>query len=492
MNPGSPSDWDHPRRATQRIARNTIYLAGADVLGKVMAFLFFMLAARHLGVQKFGVFSFALAYTSMFSVFTDLGLGVISAREIARDRGAARLYVSNSLTIKLAVSAVLVAIAVVSVGLVSRDPVAVRTTRIVSPFILTSSVALYYGFVFQGFERMGYSALVRLLQAMVLVAGAWAIGRGSAMASRYAWLYLAAGCGSAIFAWLAVSIRFVSPGLRFDLGFWRRMLGDSLPVGFAAAFAMLYYWNGSAFLARMSGDTAVGLYNAPFRLVLGLSFAGAAYTQAVYPAMSRMHVKDPLRLREMSTRSVHYMIVAAVPLAVIGGALARPVILLLYGSSYLGSIPVLAVLVWWGAFMYLNQMVSQSLYSVDRPGVVTAQTAVGLGVNLVLNVALIPQLGALGAAISIAIAEAVGLTFLLARQARTAARVEGRRILSVLLRSLVASLPAALAGWLVARWAAVPALLVAAAVYVVFLFLLRGLRRRDLAALCLGLERYER
>ncbi|OYD16748.1 hypothetical protein CH330_01875, partial [candidate division WOR-3 bacterium JGI_Cruoil_03_51_56] len=207
---------DHPATAARRVAHNTIYLVVADIAGKLMTFIFFMVAARHLGVEKFGVFSFALAYISMFSVFADLGFGVLTAREIARDHSVARRYVSNALAIKLVAAFVLMAVVAISVNLLGYPPMTVKVTYICSLLILTSSVVLYYGFVFQGFERMVLSALTRMFQAVVLIAGVFLLSRGVAVVERYAWLRVGAGGGGAFFAWLLASVAFVRPGLSFN------------------------------------------------------------------------------------------------------------------------------------------------------------------------------------------------------------------------------------------------------------------------------------
>jgi O-antigen/teichoic acid export membrane protein len=88
------------------VARNTVFLAMSEVTSKLMMFVFHIIAARHLGVSGFGVLNTALAFVSMWVVLTDLGLGSLAAREIARDRRALRRYVPNVLSIKLIASVV--------------------------------------------------------------------------------------------------------------------------------------------------------------------------------------------------------------------------------------------------------------------------------------------------------------------------------------------------------------------------------------------------
>ncbi len=57
----------------QRIAKNTMVLLLSGIVSKALGFFYVMYTARYLGAEEFGVLSFALAFTGIFGVFTDLG-----------------------------------------------------------------------------------------------------------------------------------------------------------------------------------------------------------------------------------------------------------------------------------------------------------------------------------------------------------------------------------------------------------------------------------
>ena len=483
MNPAVREDRDHPARIVRRVARNALFLGIADVANKLMMFVFYLIAARHLGVEQFGVLSFALAFVMMLAVFTDLGLGAVTAREIARDRGVARRHVSNAISIKIVASLLVIALIVVSVRLLGYPSSTVRVVGICSLFVIESAFTLYFGFVFQGFERMEFTAISRVLQTLVLIVGAIMLSHGSASAERYALLYVGAGLVSAAFAWFALSIGFVKPGLSFDFGEWRRMLRLALPIGMAAAFVMFYYWNGSTLLSKFRGDAAVGIYSAPLRLVMGLGLVGWSFSGALYPVMSRLSITDPTRLSRLTELALKYMLILMLPIAVLGMVLARPSILLVFGSSYLPSVPVLRVLVWWIAAACLNSLLSSYFLSINRARVVTIQTGVALPVSIVANLVLIPGMGALGAAWAIVLAETGSLAYLIVRQLQTENRVHLVPLLGSVVRSGLALMPATVAAVLVARWSFVGAVAAALSVYVLVLLLVHGFSRDDLGVL---------
>jgi len=73
----------------QRIAKNAGVLITTKVISKVFTFFYVMYTARYLGAEGFGILSFAIAFTAIFGIFTDLGLHQLTVREVARDKSLA-------------------------------------------------------------------------------------------------------------------------------------------------------------------------------------------------------------------------------------------------------------------------------------------------------------------------------------------------------------------------------------------------------------------
>ena len=478
MNPASRSDRDNPVHATRRVAKNTAYLAFADIASKILGFVFYLLAARGLGVEEFGVLSFAVAFITMFAVLTDLGLGTVTAREIARDRTVARRFISNVLAMKLLASVVVILIVCALVNIIGYPATTIRVVYICSFYVIGNAVASYYCWVFQGFERMDFVAVIRIVQMAMLVVGAVLMMRRGAVVERYALLYAGAWLMSALLAG-ALAARLVSPGLAFVASEWRGLLRPSLPLGLTAMFTMFYYWNGTTLLSKFRGYEAVGVYSAAFRLAMGFAFAGLAFSGGVFPLFSRLFLNDPGRSTRALESALRYMMMLALPVAAFGALFAGPFIHLLYGGGYQGAAPLLRVLCWWGFFACLNSLLSNYFISADRPAAVTAQTGLALGVNLVLNLTLILVIGAVGAAVSIVAAEAVSLFFLAVLHLRSPAHVRVRPFLGNALRIVGALSVAVLGAVVVTRWGVAVGLSVGLMLYGLLLFAMGGIGKGD-------------
>jgi len=465
------------------VARNTAFLAIADVIAKSTTFVFMLVAARHLGADGFGTLSFGLAFVNMFVVLTDLGLGQLAVRDIARDPTIAGRLLGSALAIKLAATVVVVAAIISLVNVLGYSRPSVSAVCICSLVIVDSAFTLFYRSIFQAFERTAFAAIGRMIQTVILAAGLIVISHFPPSVEYYAWLFAVSSLVTAVFSWVVTSLFLVRPSLSFNLRRWGRLLSAASPVAVAALLIAVYYWNGATMLAKVRGDAAVGVYSAALRLVLGLSFLSSAFAGAMYPVMARVFATEQARLSDILGRSLRYVAVVGIPLGVLGTALAGPIVALLYGPEFALSASVLRVLVWWGALMYFNCMFGNYFLSVDRARVVALQAAVSLSVNVILNVVLIPLLGAMAAAISLVAAEFAGLALLVLLQMRSFARLRLPSVASSIGRVATAAVAAAPLAWFVARWHVLPGLAAGLSAYVVLLFLLRALTGTDVAVL---------
>ena len=472
------------------VLRNTFFLAVAETAGRVVSLVFFTLAARHLGVVRFGILSFSLAFVSMFSVLSDLGIGTLAIREIARDRSAAPDLVRRGISIRLLASTVVTLVVVAAAALLAYPVATVCVVAICSTTVVSGGVILFYASVLQGFEHNSYTALARAAQTAVMVAGALLLARQTAPAvAGYALVLAGASMIAAMAVSVVVWVKFVPLSLDFDFRRWLPMLRRAVPFGVTTILVAFYYWSGSTILSKMAGQKAVGEFGAAFRLVAGVGFLGASFSGAVYPVISRVFATEPSRWPATAGRALRLILNLAVPQAMLGFTLAGPVIGILYGRGYEGSVPVMMALAWWGACATLNSMLSSMLFATDRQRIVTVQAGISVAVSVVLNLALIPVLGALGAAIALSAAEAAGTAFLFVSCYKTSTSWRPAGVVPSIARAGVAAGAAAVAAMLCARWNPWVGIALALPAYATLLVLCGGVQPEDVETVRLALRR---
>jgi len=405
---------DKPDKSISRVGRNTFLLASSDIAVKFLVFLFFIISARHLGVNQFGVFSFAIGFVTLFIVITDLGINLLITREVARDYSLIKSQSSNIFSLKIILSLITIFI-VLGVIFISKYPLStVLVVSIIAVSVIFNAEWLFLNAIFQALEKMYLIALSRFLYGILLVVGVLLLVFLKVHIIGYSMLYL----GSIAVAFLVTYLIFYNKYSKIKLVFafqsWSKILKQSIPFGLTAIFVTFYYWSGLTFLSAIKGNDAVGLYNASFRIALALTFIPNAFSNAVFPLMSRCyseHQKDTLK--KILHQIFKYMFLLALPMAILLTIYSEKIITLFYGNEFGPSGKSLKMLAWWIFFIYLNNILSTSLFAVDAPQEVTKQSAIATVINLLLNIILIPKFSTIGLGIALVVAEMFSFFYLI-------------------------------------------------------------------------------
>lgn len=190
-----------------------------------------------------------------------------------------------------------------------------------------------------------------------------------------------------------------------------RHLGPALQVFILNLITSLYIQLNSVMLGFMSGDDAVGYYTAGTRIShIGLTLIGSLGTVLLPRCSHLLKIGDNEGFSKVICKSLNLTLAIALPLSFGLMMLGRPVTLIFCGDGYVEAIPVFILNAPVILFVSLtNLMGIQILYPMDKIKIVICSVSGGALLNLILNVLLIPSMGATGAAISTLAAEIIVL-----------------------------------------------------------------------------------
>lgn len=193
--------------------------------------------------------------------------------------------------------------------------------------------------------------------------------------------------------------------LTFDRARWQQMLAFSLPLVPSSLGVMLTTYVDRYAIVRLLSLEDLGYYSVAFRLASIVGVALAGFLSAVAPLVYQHHDRPdaPAQLARM----FQWFLALALPLVLGLGLFAPDLVPLVASAAFLPATPMVFVL---GAAMLLA-----SCYTFS-PGLLIARltgwvAVIGFatgGINLVLNFALVPHFGLIGAAWSSAISAALG------------------------------------------------------------------------------------
>jgi O-antigen/teichoic acid export membrane protein len=463
----------------QRIARNTTLLLSSSIAGFILAFFFTLYVARYLGAQGFGVLSFALAFTALFGIITNIGLQSLMIREVARDTALALKYLNNFAVMKVFLSILTFGLLALSVNLLHYPAETIRVIYLIGLTVVMGSFGTIFYSLFRAYERMEFEALGGALSGALLLAGAlWAIHHNYSI-TGFAWVYFVASVILLAYCFAVSAWKFTLPRIEVDLSFWKESLKRAWPFALSGIFVTLYFYIDSVMLSSMKGNEAVGWYNAAYRLILCLSFIPLAFYGAVFPIMSRFHVTSQKFLRFTHERSFKYMLIVGVPIGIGTTILASKVILLIFGNEYRQSIIALQILVWSMVFIFVSGSFAQLFNSINKQ-LTTTYIMMGCAfLNVVLNVILIPRYSLTGSSIATVITMSVGFLANYIWTSRIGYGIPVKNALSIGVRVLIASAVMALPVYYFQNFYILALVPLAALLYFLVLYIIGGIDSED-------------
>lgn len=382
------------------VRRNIGWLAGEKLLRIAVAVLVGAWVARHLGPERFGVLSYAIAFVAIFQAACQLGLDAIVVRDIAQRPADAPAVLGTALRLRLAAGMLGSATALATMALLRPgDTEALWLTALLAGGLLfqaADTVDLW----FQSQLQSRRSVLAKT----VAVVGANGV---RVMA-------ILAGAGPAVFAALvlleaalvatALALMYRRAPTRDPWRWARPLAGPLLREGWpllAAGLAVLLYMRLDQILLReLVGEQALGLYAAAQQLSTVGYFLPMIVCSSAAPELARLHAESPAAYREALRRLFRLCWLLSLTLAALTILAADLLVALLFGPAYAGAAEVLRWHVL--ALVPVSLGLAQSLWITHerRPALALQRTLVGLAVSLGLNLLLIPRWGATGAAIA--------------------------------------------------------------------------------------------
>ena len=190
-----------------------------------------MYIARYLGVEGFGILSFALVFTGIFGVFSDLGLGPLTVREVARDKSLAKKYLNNISVMKAILVTITFAPIAIAINLLSYPEQTIKVVYLISLSVVFNSFTGMFYSIFQAFEKMEYQSLGQVLNSVLMLVGAlFAISRGLSVIG-FASLYFLISVVDLVYSFVILIWEFVKSKTEVDWGYWKHTIKEALPFG---------------------------------------------------------------------------------------------------------------------------------------------------------------------------------------------------------------------------------------------------------------------
>lgn len=407
LDPGSPAPYRPPELASASVeppgtattvARNASVLAAAMIVSRLAAFALAVTMGRKLGAIQYGRYGFANALATVLVPIADIGLTTYLTREVARARDSAEAALGTMLRTKAALG---LAVGVLVGGgaiLLSHSTTMIAVVLLVLVAALADGLSLFVFGYFRGRESMGFegkltagSSLARSLVGVGLV---FATGE---LVPLLVWMLAVSGAqlGYGLVRLRRVTARAPAPGPRVSSSVdWRAVA----TIGSFTILTIIYTRADSVLVGWIKGEDSVGLYTAAYTIMLGLQIVPWMIGTALVPVFARTHASERDVFASAWHQGIRAVLVIASPLSLLVSLLATPIMKQVFGSQFAPGGTALAIVIWAGPLAGFNTIIAGVLRGARREAWLTTTAALGVVLNVGLNLWAIPVFGISGAA----------------------------------------------------------------------------------------------
>jgi O-antigen/teichoic acid export membrane protein len=394
------------------VARNSAVGLAGQLATKLLSFGFSVLIVRHLGAEAYGQYAAVLSFGTVFVFLADLGLNLYAVRQVARwrdeNKGHAQvdaLY-GDLFAIRFLLTLLTISITLVVAWLTERPPVMVGAIALSALGLLMYSLQGPCEALLFGFERADLVARAKVLAQLAFVlAGAAALLLGHGyygliVANLLGIALMTVSCWRAVVR-LGVRQRGIMPRS------WSALLRASLPFAMIGFMLGLSYKFDTILLNVFRGDVETGYYNAAYNLVFSAALLSNVLNTSLYPSLARQAASAPERMAAICGQALRYLMLLALPLTLGGCFLADRVVLFLYTSEYVPASSVLRIVIWVVPLMFASEFLQYVALVRGQEWLVARSLTLSTGLNVMLNLLLVPRYGIQAAALVTVLTEVV-------------------------------------------------------------------------------------
>lgn len=472
------TDTHATRVGSRRVVADVAVQLGGQVVNIALGVVTTVVIVRALGASRYGEWATILAAIELIATVGNFGLETVAVRLAAQEPEREGAWVGAATSLRLAIALPMLAAFLLALAVMASDHEMLVAGVVLSVLFLTaalSTLRIVFRLHVRNHVTVAFTTANSVLWAGSVIAIA-ALGGGMvAFALAFVAITLVVQGALAVLALRTIRVRW-----RGSRGLWPRLFGIGISVGIAGTLTFAYGRIDQILVYELVPDPSdVGVYAAMYKILDNAGFVPMAVMVTLFPIMAGFFPADPPRLRRMMQIAIDYLTIVALGGLALAIVAAEPIVELLYGPDYVSGATVLTILV--AAFIpiCIGNVAGNMVVAMDLQRRYIWFAALGLALNVPLNLLLLPTYGIEAAAWVTLLTEVVVVSLSLAMVLR---KIELRLSLRHIALATLGATISALAVWGL-RQAGAGAIVLVLAMTALYPALLVALRAVDLKEL---------
>jgi O-antigen/teichoic acid export membrane protein len=392
----------------RKIIRNIGWLSAERLIRMALSFVVGVYVIRYLGPEQFGKLSYSTSFVFLFLAITKLGLDEIVVRNLVKQEDTSAKILGTAFVLKL-IGCVL-AFFIVSAGIiVSTDDWLVRWMTIIIAFSMIFTCFDILDLWFQSQVLSKSIAIVRSIQFAISSLAKLGFIWFQLPLISFAYLFVADTIIRAIgMTWVYLKDQQQLVGRwQLDKSVAVDLLLNSWPLILSGAMVTINMNIDQVMLGNMSTSEELGNYAAAVKFSEVWYFIPTVICSSVFPAIVQAKQQSRVEYYAKMQRLYDFMSFLSLSIALVVAFTSKNILTSLLGAEYSSAGTILILHIWSGIFIFFGVARGNWLVIEDMTRLSLITQLMGAVTNVVLNLFLIKQYGAIGAAIATLISYAV-------------------------------------------------------------------------------------
>jgi O-antigen/teichoic acid export membrane protein len=358
------------------------------------------------GDESYGMYFALFNFSMLLNIVLDLGITNYNNRNIAQHNYLLSKHLANIVGLKFMLAIVYAVFSLLTAAIIGYNGVQFHLLifLILNQFLI--SFTLYLRSNISGLHLFRTDSLLSVLDRSIMIAICSLLLFTNILPFRFSieWFVYAQSIAYGLSCLITFGILLHKSGkirIRFQRTFFVAILRKSYPYALLVLLMSLYNRVDSVLLERLlpadKGREQAGIYAQAFRLLDAVSMFGVLFAGLLLPIFAKM-IKQKQRLNEILKLSFSLIIVPAIIISVSSAYYSANIMDVLYHSNTQYSAKILGALMFAFIGIATTYIFGTLLTANGNMKPLNLMAIGGVVLNVVLNLVLIPQLFALGAA----------------------------------------------------------------------------------------------
>ncbi|MEA3398805.1 MAG: flippase [Patescibacteria group bacterium] len=476
-------------KLSTKVAYNTIIQIISKLIATLLGLLAVAFITRYLGREGFGEYTTVMTFLSFFAILADLGLTLVTVQMISRPGADQDKILGNLLGLRLISGIIFIGAAPIAI-LFFPYAAAVKIGVAIAAlnFLFIALNQIFVG-LFQKHLRMDKVSIAEVVSRAVLVLCAIAaIKLNWGLAGILAATVTAGGVNFILHYYYSRSFSRVK--LFFDFIVWKEILSRTWPLALTILLNLIYLRGDILLLSLINRTTKigiiaeVGIYGAAYKVIDVLITFPYVFIGIILPILTACWTRrDKKAFNNILQKAFEIMVIFAIPLLVGAQFTAKNIVILVAGNSFALAGPILRILIVAASLIYISVIFAHAIIAIDKWKKVIPAYLVAAITAVAGYLLLIPHFSYWGAAWITIYSE----IFILLAQVYYLKKFTGfLPNLNILLKTSAAAGVMALAIYTIKLYLTnnlYIILLSAILIYSIFIFIFKGLSKKDILSL---------